>query len=143
MSRLSVRLTLAFVGVTLVTIALLVVPQLRGIASENVALPPEERPALTPAAVGRALLGRRTAAATDHAATLAMLRGIEVRLGDRNVMVYIPERGDPATWLAVVPGGPLLRDLSPSSWAELRALSALAAARYGSRPTPGQPVPPP
>lgn len=143
MSRLSVRLTLAFVGVTLVTIALLVVPQLRGIASENVALPPEERPALTPAAVGRALLGRRAAAATDHAATLAMLRGIEVRLGDRNVMVYIPERGDPATWLAVVPGGPLLRDLSPSSWAELRALSALAAARYGSRPTPGQPVPPP
>jgi hypothetical protein len=55
-SRLSVKLTLAFVGVTLVTILLLVVPQLRGIASENVALPPEERPQLTPATVGRALL---------------------------------------------------------------------------------------
>src|SRR5690554_8172392 len=110
MSRLSVRLTLAFVGVTLVTIALLVVPQLRGIASENVALPPEERPQLTPATVGRALLEGRIAASGNYAAVTATLRGVEVRLGDRTLMVYIPERGDPATWLAAVPGGPVVRD---------------------------------
>jgi len=142
MSRLSVKLTLAFVGVTLVTIALIVVPQLRGIASESGALPPEERPQLTPASVGRALLEGRVMAAGHRAAVTATLRGVEVRLDDTTVMVYIPERGDPGTWLAAVPGGPVLRDLPANRWEELRTLSALAATRRAARPTVGQLVVP-
>lgn len=138
MSRLSVKLTLAFVGVTLVTILLLVVPQLRGIASENVALPPEERPQLTPATVGRALLQGRATSAGSSAAFTATLRGVEVRLGDTTLMVYIPESGDPATWLAAVPGGPVVRDLPASRWEELRALSFTATGRFPSRSTSGQ-----
>ena len=43
---------------TLLTVALLSVPQLRGIAAERVVLPEEERPVFTPGAVGRALLVR-------------------------------------------------------------------------------------
>ncbi len=138
MSRLSVKLTLAFVGVTLLTIALLVVPQLRGIASENVALPPEERPSLTAASVGRALLDRSVASAGSHAAVTATLRGVEVRMGDRTVMVYVPERGDPAALLAAVPGGPVLRDLPQSSWEELRAVYTLG--RFSGRAVAGQPI---
>lgn len=58
MNRLSVRLIVAFVGMTLMTVALLGVPQLRGIAAERVVLPVGERPVLTARSVGRALLVR-------------------------------------------------------------------------------------
>jgi len=58
MNRLSMKLIVAFVGMTLMTVALLGITQLRGIAAESVVLPVEERPVLTPRAVGRALLVR-------------------------------------------------------------------------------------
>lgn len=58
MNRLNVRLTLALVGVTLVTITLMIVPQVRGIAAERGALPPEQRPVVTAEIVGRALMIR-------------------------------------------------------------------------------------
>ncbi len=124
---------LGFVGITLVTIALLVVPQVRSIARENVALPPEARPELTPANLGRALLARGPGATTSHAADLALLRGFEVQVGGRTVMVYVPEQSEPGNWLAAVPGGPLLRNLPVTNWEELRTLSATVAARRQAR----------
>lgn len=61
MNRLSVRLLLAMVGVTLVTATLMIVPQVRDIAEESGALPPEQRPVVTAELVGRALLIRGSA----------------------------------------------------------------------------------
>ena len=55
MSKLSVRLVLAMVGVTLLTATLMIVPQVRDIAAERGALPPEERPVVTAEIVGKAL----------------------------------------------------------------------------------------
>src|SRR5690606_31329774 len=54
-SKLSVRLVLAMVGVTLLTATLMIVPQVRDIAAERGALPPEERPVVTAEIVGKAL----------------------------------------------------------------------------------------
>ena len=70
MNRLSVKLMLAFVGVTLLTIVLVVAPQLRGIARENVALPPEERPALTAGSVSKAILEGRLTPSSSHEAAM-------------------------------------------------------------------------
>ena len=58
MNRLSVKLIVAFVGMTLMTVGLLIIPQLRGIAADRVVLPVEDRPVLTAGSVGRALLVR-------------------------------------------------------------------------------------
>ena len=61
MNRLSIRLLLAMVGVTLVTATLMIVPQVRDIAEESGALPPEQRPVVTAELVGRALMIRGSA----------------------------------------------------------------------------------
>lgn len=66
MNRLSVRLIVAFVGMTLLTLALLSVPQLRGMAAERVVLPAEERPVITAGTFGRALLVRGYALSNGH-----------------------------------------------------------------------------
>src|SRR5690606_32121043 len=122
MNRLSVKLMLAFVGVTLLTIVLVAAPQLRGIARENVALPPEERPTLTAGRVGRAILDGRLLPSSSHEAAMALLRGVEVQVGDRTLMVYMPEGAEAGRWVAAVPGGPLVMDLPARRWEELRAL---------------------
>ncbi len=57
MRRLSVKLVLALVGVTLLTIVLMAATQVRSIARENVTLPLGERAQLTPGEVARRLLG--------------------------------------------------------------------------------------
>ncbi|HEX7002058.1 MAG TPA: ATP-binding protein [Trueperaceae bacterium] len=139
MSRLSVKLMLAFVGVTLLTIALVVAPQLRGIARENVALPPEERPTLTAGSVSRAILEGRLTPSSSHEATMALLRGVEVQAGDRTLMIYVPEGAEPGRWLAAEPGGRLVMDLPARRWEELRALNALVAAGRTNRSDPGGP----
>lgn len=72
MNRLSARLALAFVAMTLLTVALLIIPQLRGMAAERVVLPEGERPVLTPASVGRALLLRGY---RRHEGQLALILG--------------------------------------------------------------------
>lgn len=134
MRRLGVRLTLAFVGVTLVTITLLLVPQLRGIARENVALPPEERPTLTPATVGRALLTGRSAFA--YSGVVATLRGLEVQVDGRTVMVYAPDRAPRDAWIAAVPGGPALREFPGSQLEAVRLAELLAARQAGGAADP-------
>lgn len=60
MNRLGVRLVLAFVAMTLTTVALMSVPQLRAIAAERHVLPESERPVFTPSLLRRALLVRGT-----------------------------------------------------------------------------------
>lgn len=139
MNRLSVKLMLAFVGVTLLTIVLVAAPQLRGIARENVALPPEERPTLTAGSVGRAILDGRLLPSSSHEAAMALLRGVEVQVGDRTLMVYMPEGAEAGRWVAAVPGGPLVMDLPARRWEELRALSATVAARRANPADPGGP----
>lgn len=57
MRRLSVQLVLALVGVTLLTITLMALTQVRSIARENVTLPLGERAELTPYEVARRILG--------------------------------------------------------------------------------------
>jgi len=60
MNRLSTRLMLAFVSMTLLTVGLLTVPQLRGLAAERGVLPEAERPVITAALWDRALSFRAT-----------------------------------------------------------------------------------
>lgn len=73
MSRLSVQLVLALVGVTLLTIALMAGTQVRSIANENVSLPPGERAQLTPSRVVRHILSNRRRIIGDRWSTPALL----------------------------------------------------------------------
>lgn len=116
MNRLSAKLIVAFVGMTLMTVALLSISQLRGIAAERVILPMEERPVLTPSAVGRALLVRGY---TLHNGQFAAVLGYGA--GGR----YAPER---VTTIMTTPSTTAPSTTTPSTTAP-------------SAPAPGTPAP--
>ncbi|HET8985906.1 MAG TPA: hypothetical protein VFN03_09120, partial [Trueperaceae bacterium] len=99
MNRLSVKLIVAFVGMTLMTLGLLIIPQLRGIAADRVVLPVEERPVLTAGAVGRALLVRGY---TLHNGQFAAVLGYDAAAGftrDDRTMLLSPT----STAVAAIP----------------------------------------
>lgn len=95
MNRLGVKLVLALVGVTLVTVILISASQLQGIVAENRSLPVPERSELNPSQVGRAVLFPRR---VGHGAILTV---VTFPPGSGTQAVEVQEaQAEPAGWVS-------------------------------------------